>query len=99
MFACVGGVFHCLLACVGVCWLCWDVLQVGEDQQDASSLSVIFRKKSPMISSSFAENDLQLKASYGSSPLCRVRCCAITEDMIHKYVKDPEQNKDLETRH
>jgi len=29
-----------------------------------------FLQKSPIISGSFAKNDLQLKASYGSSPLC-----------------------------
>jgi len=29
-----------------------------------------FLQKSPVISGSFAKNDLQLKASYGSSPFC-----------------------------
>jgi len=33
-----------------------------------------FPQKRPMISRSFANNDLQLKASYRSSPPCTVRC-------------------------
>jgi len=46
------------------------MLQGSKDPQDALSVLVIFRKKSRIISGSFAKNDLQLKAFYASSPPC-----------------------------
>ena len=39
----------------------------------ASSLKVVFHKKSPVVSGSFAKRDLQLKTSYTSTPPCAVR--------------------------
>jgi len=39
-------------------------------------------QKSPAISGSFAENALQLKASYGSSPFCSDACTYINMYII-----------------
>ena len=43
-------------------------VQGDVESQDALCVCVIFRKKRPIISGSFVENDLQLQASYDSPP-------------------------------
>jgi len=46
-----------------------------------------FLQKSPIISCSFAGNDLQLKAFYGASPPCTVYCVIYEVATISRLLK------------
>ena len=63
----------------------------GNDSQDDLSLWCHFPQKSPIISGSFLERDLQFKASYAPSPPCtshfEVFSCLSGQDIIGSFKK------------
>ena len=66
-------VLPCVAECVAVCVaLCVAVScsVCGNELQRVEMCCSVFQQKSPVISASFAERDLQLRASYASSPPC-----------------------------
>jgi len=63
-------------------------------------LTAHFPHKSPMISGSFAENDLQLKVSYGASPPCMMiqsnfSCCLIRAHMFDVHCEPVDKHETL----
>ena len=86
---------------VNICWIlsqvstapshvCWALLNIHTGWPGPIGCLIFtghLPEKSPIISGSFAKNDLQLRASYGSSPPCiaRVWMCA---SQVHTAVSN-----------
>ena len=66
MLPCVA---ECVAVCVALC-VAVSCSVCGNELQRVEMRCSVFQQKSPVISASFAERDLQLRASYASSPPC-----------------------------